>query len=179
MSVCILFHGVISHMQQQNHIRSLPAATHKTITTIVPCEIYQLLQCFMTSEIMEIEPSQWKWTITPQFPHIVILVTSNWWRRYWNLAIKLTIFQPCNSKAFIHCPSTRTLRSLVFKTKKNTPHLCMTSKSVIPATPVQLTWKYPTKKTVDPKGSHPKKIQNECILLRNRIDFGSLEGPGF
>jgi len=62
---------------------------------------------------------------------------------------------------------------------KSTPHLCMTSKSVIPATPVQLTWKYPTKKTVDPKGSHPKKIQNECILLRNRIDFGSLEGPGF
>lgn len=118
MSVYIPFHGVISHMQQQKHIRSLPAAMHKTITTIAPCEIYQLQQRFMTSEI---KPSQWKWTTTPQFPHIVILVTSNWWRRYWNRAIKLTIFQPCNLKAFIHCPPTRILRSLVFKTKKDTP----------------------------------------------------------
>lgn len=159
MSVCILFHGVISHMQQQNHIRSLPAATHKTITTIAPCEIYQLLQCFMTSEIMEIEPSQWKWTITPQFPHIVILVTSNWWRRYWNLAIKLTIFQPCNSKAFIHCPSTRTLRRLVFKTKK-TPRTCAWRPN--PSFPPHLcSWlgNIPQKKRSTQKVPTPKKIK--------------------
>ena len=168
MSVYIPFHGVISHMQQQKHIRSLPAAMHKTISTIAPCEIYQLQQRFMTSEI---KPSQWKWTTTPQFPHIVILVTSNWWRRYWNRAIKLTIFQPCNLKAFIHCPPTRILRSLVFKTKKDTPHLCITSKSVIPATPVQLTWNISTKKKVDPKGSHPQKNIKKWMHFSKKLHW--------